>query len=110
MVRQFYDVDLSIPAAPAPSSGTQTGTQTGTQSVDRAMELLSLVVESADPRTFTSLVEQTGLAKSTVSRLLQALERHRLLQRDRGGAFRPGAAFAIYAGRHRLGGDFVELA
>jgi DNA-binding IclR family transcriptional regulator len=74
------------------------------------MELLALVVESPDSRTFTSLVEQTGLARSTVSRLLQALERHRFVQRDRGGAFRPGAAFAIYAVRHGLGSDLVELA
>jgi len=102
MVRQFYDVELPATAASAP--------QTGTQAVDRAMELLELVVESTDPRTFTSLVGQTGLAKSTVSRLLQALERHRLVQRDRGGAFRPGAAFAVYAIRHGLGGDLVELA
>jgi DNA-binding IclR family transcriptional regulator len=102
MVRQFYDVEL-------PATGASTP-QTGTQAVDRAMELLELVVESTDARTFTSLVGQTGLAKSTVSRLLQALERHRLVQRDRGGAFRPGAAFAVYAIRHGLGGDLVELA
>lgn len=83
--------------------------QTGTQAVDRAAELLARVVEAAGPRTFTSLVEETGLAKSTVSRLLQALERHRLVQRDRSGAFRPGAVFALYAVRHGVGSDFVEL-
>jgi IclR family transcriptional regulator, acetate operon repressor len=96
MEPEFYNMELSSP--------------TGTQSVDRAAELLSLVVEAPGPRTFTSLVEQTGLAKSTASRLLQALERHRLVQRDRGGAFRPGAVFALYAVRHDMGGDFVELA
>lgn len=44
-----------------------------------------------------------------MSRLLQALERHRLVQRDRSGAFRPGAVFALYAVRHGVGSDFVEL-
>jgi DNA-binding IclR family transcriptional regulator len=83
--------------------------QTGTQAVDRAAELLAHVVEAASPRTFMSLVDQTGLAKSTCSRLLQALERHRLVQRDRGGAFRPGAVFALYAVRFGTGTDFVEL-
>ena len=92
-------------AAPEASGGVS-----GTQAVDRAAELLTLVVESPVPRTFTSLVDQTGLAKSTTSRLLQALERHRLVQRDRGGAFRPGAVFALYAVRHEMGSDFVELA
>jgi DNA-binding IclR family transcriptional regulator len=100
---EFYNMELSPTSA-------GTGTSTGTQSVDRAAELLTLVVESAVPRTFTSLVDQTGLPKSTVSRLLQALERHRLVQRDRGGAFRPGAVFALYAVRHEVAGDFVELA
>jgi DNA-binding IclR family transcriptional regulator len=83
--------------------------QTGTQAVDRAAELLAYVVEAAGPRTFTSLVDETGLAKSTVSRLLQALERHRLVQRDRDGAFRPGAVFALYAVRFGPGSDLVEL-
>ncbi len=101
MGRQFYNMELSA-APPVP--------QAGTQAVDRAAELLALVVESAGPRTFTSLIEQAGLAKSTGSRLLQALERHRLVQRDRGGAFRPGALFALYAVRHGVGSDFVELA
>jgi IclR family transcriptional regulator, acetate operon repressor len=90
------------------SSASSSGT--GTQAVDRAAELLALVVEAPGPRTFTSLVEQTGFAKSTASRLLQALERHRLVQRDRSGAFRPGAQFALYAVRHDRSADFVELA
>jgi DNA-binding IclR family transcriptional regulator len=84
--------------------------QTGTQAVDRAAELLALVVEASAPRTFTSLTEQTGLARSTTSRLLQALERNRLVQRDREGAFRPGPLFALYAARHNAVADLVELA
>jgi IclR family acetate operon transcriptional repressor len=98
------------PALPEDPASPETSGGTGTQAVDRAAELLSLVVESPSPRTFTSLVDQTGFAKSTASRLLQALERHRLVQRDRTGAFRPGAVFALYAVRHEMGGDFVELA
>jgi hypothetical protein len=41
--------------------------------VDRASALLTLVVESGAPRTFTSLVAELGLAKSTTSRLLVEL-------------------------------------
>jgi IclR family acetate operon transcriptional repressor len=85
-------------------------TSPGTQAVDRAGALLALVVESGAPRTFTSLVSELGLAKSTTSRLLQALERNRLLQRDRNGAFRPGPLFSTYAARPSALTDLVELA
>jgi IclR family acetate operon transcriptional repressor len=83
---------------------------TGTQAIDRAAELLTLVVESAGPRTFTSLVAETGLAKSTTSRLLQALERHRLVRRDRDGAFRAGPVFTQYALRGDITDVLAELA
>ncbi|MFI0356460.1 IclR family transcriptional regulator [Actinomadura sp. 9N407] len=89
---------MKRPTAPASAPS-------GTQAIDRAAELLRLVVESAGPRTFTSLVEETGLAKSTASRLLQALERHRLVRRDRDGAFRAGAVFTQYA----LRGDITDV-
>jgi DNA-binding IclR family transcriptional regulator len=81
-----------------------------TRAVDRANALLTLVVESAGPRTFTSLVDELGLAKSTTSRLLQALERSRLVQRDHAGAFRPGALFSVYAARPSALHDLAELA
>jgi DNA-binding IclR family transcriptional regulator len=86
------------------------GSQGGSQAVDRASALLTLVVESGAPRTFTSLVDELGLAKSTPSRLLQALERSRLVQRDQAGAFRPGALFSLYAARPSALHDLVELA
>lgn len=72
----------------------------GTQSIDRAAELLSLVIHSEEPVTYTTLVESTGLARSTVSRLLTALERNGLLERDPDGAFRGGAMFTHYATRY----------
>jgi DNA-binding IclR family transcriptional regulator len=72
----------------------------GTQSLDRAAELLSLVVRAEEPITYTKIVDQTGLARSTASRLLQGLERNGLLERDRDGAFRGGALFAHYANKY----------
>lgn len=72
----------------------------GTQSIDRAAELLSLVIHADEPVTYTALVETTGLARSTVSRLLAALERNGLLERDLEGAFRGGAMFTRYAARY----------
>jgi len=82
----------------------------GSQAVDRAAALLALVVESVEPRTFTSLVDELGLAKSTTSRLLSALERNRLVRRDRDGAFQPGPLFALYGALHQAVHSLVELA
>jgi IclR family transcriptional regulator, acetate operon repressor len=71
----------------------------GTQSIDRAADLVALVVRSDGPISFTELVEKTGLARSTASRLLQALERGGLLERTHDGLFRGGALFTLYANR-----------
>ncbi|WP_109510228.1 IclR family transcriptional regulator [Nocardioides speluncae] len=72
----------------------------GTQAVDRAAALIALVVQADEPISFTTLVDEAGLAKSTTSRLLAALERAHLLERDAGGAYVAGPLFALYAARH----------
>jgi DNA-binding IclR family transcriptional regulator len=86
------------------------GAPAGSQAVDRAAALLMAVVDSPDARSFTSLVTELGLARSTTSRLLAALERNRLIQRDASGGYRPGALFAAYAARQAGEADLVELA
>ena len=65
----------------------------GTQAVDRAARLLTEVVHAPGSVTFTELAAATGLAKSTTSRLLMALERNGLVRRDGLGQFRPGEVF-----------------
>src|SRR6201987_8959 len=71
----------------------------GTQAVDRAARLLSEVVHAPDPVTFTELTAVTGLAKSTTSRLLLALERNHLVRRDDHGRFLPGEMLVSFAWR-----------
>lgn len=75
-------------------------TTTGTQAIDRAAALLSLVVLADEPLSSRELADETGLARSTASRLLLALERQELLERDGEGGFRPGPLFSVYAVRH----------
>lgn len=83
---------------------------TGTQAVDRAASLLREVVDSRDPVTFTALASSTGLAKSTTSRLLVALERNGLVRRDANGAFGAGEVFVRFAWRGDGEAALVELA
>jgi IclR family transcriptional regulator, acetate operon repressor len=83
---------------------------TGTQAVDRAAALLVRVLESTVPQSFGSLTDDSDLPKSTASRLLNALERHGMLERDRQGLFRPGPAVVSYARRVRTSDDLVAVA
>ena len=82
----------------------------GTQAVDRAARLLTEVVHSPGSVTFTELAATTGLAKSTTSRLLLALERNGLVQRDDHGRFRPGEVFVSFAWRGGSEAGLAELA
>lgn len=85
-------------------------TSTGTQAVDRAARLLTCVVEADAPISFTELCEASGLARSTTSRLLAALEANSLLQRDEDGAYSSGSLFALYAARHDPWSQLTRLA
>ncbi len=74
--------------------------QGGTQAVDRAAALVDLVVRADDPVSFTELSDVTGLARSTTSRLLAALERTDLVERDPSGGYVAGPLFALHAALH----------
>lgn len=85
--------------------------RTGTQSIDRAAQLLVHVVEQAEAPTVGQLARLEGLPKSTTSRLVGALERQGLVQREPSrGAVEPGPVLLRYARREPSGPDLVELA
>ncbi|MGH3446596.1 MAG: IclR family transcriptional regulator [Nocardioidaceae bacterium] len=83
---------------------------TGTQAIDRAAELLCTIVLADNAPLFADLVAESGLAKSTTSRLLQALERHRLVHRNDDGNYIAGPIFALYAARHDPVEELVQIA
>lgn len=90
-------------------AGTPTGR--GTQALDRAADLVAEVVQADGPLTFGQLLESSGLAKSTTSRMLAALERAGLLERtDEGGGYVAGRLFWLYAARHDPWEELVRLA
>ncbi|HEX5560323.1 MAG TPA: IclR family transcriptional regulator [Nocardioidaceae bacterium] len=72
----------------------------GTQAVDRAAALIDLVVRADEPVSFTELSDVSGLARSTTSRLLAALERTDLVERDETGGYVAGPLFALHAAVH----------
>jgi IclR family transcriptional regulator, acetate operon repressor len=83
---------------------------TGTQAVDRAALLVDTVVRADEPLTFVDLQAETGLPKSTTSRLLTALERTGLLERTDDGTWVAGRLFWLYATRHDPWEETVRLA
>ena len=91
-------------------AGKTVTSPSGTQAVDRAARLLTEVMHSPGSVTFTELAATTGLAKSTTSRLLLALERNGLVQRDDHGRFRPGEMFVSFAWRGGAEAGLAELA
>lgn len=83
---------------------------TGSQSIDRAASLLRLIVDSNGAVTFTELTASSGLAKSTTSRILLALERNGLVRREASGAFKAGDAFVRFALRSNAESELVDVA
>jgi IclR family acetate operon transcriptional repressor len=82
--------------------------QTGTQSIERAAQLLVLVIERE--RSMGELAGAADLPKSTASRAVAALERHGLVQRDGPrGLVRPGPVLQRLAHRGPAHDDLVLL-
>jgi DNA-binding IclR family transcriptional regulator len=83
----------------------------GTQVIDRAAQLLVLVLDGESPRGLVELAREAELPKSTASRLLTALERHGLVEQEgsRGG-FRAGPVLLRFAHRGLVDRNLVELA
>ena len=82
----------------------------GSQSIDRAARILVRLIEHDDVITLSGVIEETRLPKSTAARLLRALERNGLAQRQPGGGFRPGPVLVDYARSDTAVGDLAKLA
>ncbi|WP_310961681.1 IclR family transcriptional regulator [Nocardioides terrisoli] len=83
---------------------------TGTQAIDRAALLVATVVRADEPLSFLDLHSESGLPRSTTSRLLTALERTELLERNSAGSYVAGPLFWLYATRHDPWEELVRLA
>lgn len=83
----------------------------GTLAIDRAAQLLTLVLEAERPCALGELAGDLELPKSTASRLLGALERQGLVeQRGSRGRFGPGPVLLRFAHRGVADRHLAELA
>lgn len=106
MERLFHHTELSTTQIP---SRELAAGPTGSRAIERAADLLVRIVEADGPETVGGLADATGLPKSTTSRLVSALERKGLVQRDERLAVRPGPVLVAYA-RRGPNDDLVALA
>lgn len=97
---QVKDVAGTDRSGNGSSPGSPGGSPSGTQALDRAALLVSTVVHADEPLSFVDLMEEADLPKSTTSRLLSALERTGLVERDSSGSYVAGHLFWLYASRH----------
>jgi DNA-binding IclR family transcriptional regulator len=74
--------------APEPEAAT---------SIEKALDVLFLLHREAGARGVTEIGRALGLPKSSVHRLLAALARRGLVERDEGGRYRPGAGLVALA-------------
>lgn len=70
-------------------SPESTKDSTSTRTVDRALALLTTLLEGRT-NTLTELARATDLSLATASRLLNTLARHQLIRRDDNGRYRAG--------------------
>jgi len=83
----------------------------GTQAIDRAAQLLTLVLSSDEPLGVGDLALAAELPKSTASRLVSSLERHGLVRRNGArGKVQAGPAILRFAHRGVVDRNLVELA
>jgi IclR family transcriptional regulator, acetate operon repressor len=89
----------------------RTDTPQGTQAIDRAAQLLTMVLDSDRPLGVGDLAQAAALPKSTASRLVSSLERHGLVRRDGArGKIQAGPAILRFAHRGVVDRNLVELA
>src|SRR3954463_11056056 len=82
----------------------------GTQAIDRAAQLLTLVLDSDHPLGVGDLATAAELPKSTASRLVSSLERHGLVRRNGArGKVQAGPAILRFAHRGVVDRNLVEL-
>ena len=67
------------------------------QSIDRAASILAVILESETSPSFTEIMEATGLARSTASRLLSSLEDNHLVAKNEENLYCAGPMITRFA-------------
>jgi DNA-binding IclR family transcriptional regulator len=98
-------------AEPILAAGSERAASPGTQAIDRAAQLLVLVLIAEHPPGLSELAQAAELPKSTASRLLGALERQGLVAHDgTRGRFSVGPVLLRFGQRGLVDRHLAELA
>ena len=77
------------------------------QSIDRAASILAVILESENSPSFTEIMEATGLARSTASRLLSSLEDNNLVAKNEENLYCAGPMITRFAHSNRPEEDLI---
>ncbi|MEM6527313.1 MAG: IclR family transcriptional regulator [Chloroflexota bacterium] len=82
----------------------------GTQSISRAIQILKAFDDDNPSRDLGELVDVTGLNKTTVHRILNALEGEGLIERTDGNGYRLGSELIAMGGRAARANNLRDIA
>jgi DNA-binding IclR family transcriptional regulator len=88
------------PARPLPAAAEAAGKAARVEaatSIEKALDVLFFLHREREPQGVSQLARALGLPKSSAHRLLAALVRRGLVERDEGGRYRPGIALVALA-------------
>lgn len=83
---------------------------TDVQVLDRAFNLIDIIAESGKDLAVEELVEKTGLNRSTVYRLVEALAAHGYLEKTEQSRYRLGMKVVSLAGCYVNNLDLISIA
>lgn len=76
--------------------------------IEDAIHVLNTCLDVNRSLSLAEITRETGLVKNKAFRILSTLEKHRLVERDEGGAFRLGVRFLSFGERVREQMDLVQ--
>jgi urocanate hydratase len=86
----FHSTTIEARMRPVRKPQSPAKDTSSTRTVDRALTLLTTLLEGSTSGTLTELARAAELSPSTASRLLATLQQHQLIRRDENGRYRAG--------------------
>jgi len=88
---------------------TEAGEANGNPAIERMMKIFATIERQPEGAPFRDIVERTGIARSTVYRLLNSLESHRMVQQLPDGSYCLGARLLELADNVTVASRFFKF-